>query len=270
MWVNDMKEKAMLASLLVICLMFSSCAASGFRNPLAVSTATENTEAEVSATQTTAVETIASVETTSPETTLEETVVDESLWQDAYRQVLLEKVDFLKEREPEYGIMLYGSYCLYDMDLDDVPELLVHLGSCEADASYELFTYGDSGTAIFIDYMNGSHTYNPCPYYPNEGILTVHRHMGETYIILSTVEDGKLYCDWIADYAWASYDGNMPDMPVHENELEGIEELPLFNYTDDYDHAAYVDEFDLSWNGNPETDNIRVLELVIEEAKKYQ
>lgn len=105
-----MKKRASLALLFVVCLIFSSCADEGFDDPLLpASPAASHEDTNVTELQTTAVETTQSVETTALETTQEETVADESQWQDVYRQVLQEKVTFLKEREEEYGPMLYGS-----------------------------------------------------------------------------------------------------------------------------------------------------------------
>ena len=98
-------------------------------------------------------------------------------WVGAYRAVL----DGLMLRAAEESEALYSSmecsYALYDIDKDGVPELIVKLGTCEADYHGEIYGYADGQARLMLDELGLGHSslYSD----PGEnGVIVMYGHMG--------------------------------------------------------------------------------------------
>ncbi|MBQ6372845.1 MAG: hypothetical protein IJJ22_06970, partial [Oscillospiraceae bacterium] len=63
-------------------------------------------------------------------------------WESAYASILNEKwaqIMAAEEADPDY--LGECTYTLYDIDKDQVPELILKLGTCEADYHGEIYTF---------------------------------------------------------------------------------------------------------------------------------
>ena len=96
----------------------------------------------------------------------------------------------------KYGIYLnYCSLCLYDMNQDGFPELIILTGSCEADYMYTVYTVVD-GKLINCGELSGSHS---ALYTNGSGKLVRYAgHMGVYGIDISTLDGTTLNTQEIA------------------------------------------------------------------------
>lgn len=84
---------------------------------------------------------------------------------------------------------LWGYY-LTDIDNDKKAELLVQIGTCEADARVHVYKY-KKGKAVKIDTIAAGHTSFHA--YPNhKGVIFYWGHMGYESISVITIKNGKL------------------------------------------------------------------------------
>jgi len=151
-------------------------------------------------------------------------------WEGAYSEVLGEMMDSF----PNYQYLC--SYSVYDVDNNGVPELLVKVGTCEADFEYRLFNYDPQlAVAMCFHTTSGGHTY-PCGLDDSGAVLFVGGHQGHETIIKAT------------------YDG-----------VSCTEDL-LFNAeVQEYHDFTYLDCFELDdntglqWTANPPDDNASIL-----------
>ena len=90
----------------------------------------------------------------------------------------------------EYGYGVAGYY-LYDIDKDEIPELIVRFGTCEADYDGRVYTF-DGTEVIFVgEFSMGHSSLYTCP--DENGVIYDWGHMGSQYMRKITMEDGNLY-----------------------------------------------------------------------------
>ena len=117
-------------------------------------------------------------------------------WQEAYYEVLREvrlgNDDY--EGNEEYN-NFSESYYLYDIDKDEVPELLVEYGQSEAGYYTEIYTYAD-GEAINLGEIGTGHT--TLYTWPNENaIMFYYAQMGVAQVNKVSIADGELVSEQI-------------------------------------------------------------------------
>ncbi len=116
-------------------------------------------------------------------------------WISAYRAVLdsagvERKAQLLEDFGEDYANLLECSYLVYDIDKDGIPELVLKVGTCEADYTGTVYTCRD-GQAIYVGDLNLGH----CAIYsdPKEnGIITYYGHMGYAFAERSILEGTEL------------------------------------------------------------------------------
>ncbi len=82
-----------------------------------------------------------------------------------------------------------SAYYVYDINKDNIPELIIKRGTCEADYRYDVFTYMNS-EALFIGELPGGHI-SLCSV--NEsGILLYCAHMGYEMIFEGSMSNNKI------------------------------------------------------------------------------
>ncbi len=127
-------------------------------------------------------------------------------WQSAYRELLINFSEGIYEDEvPFYGytkadaeyqeLMQNGvwpvsGYYLHDMNKDDVPELIVAFGTCEADALGHIYTF-DGEKEVFAGETGLGHTdLYTSP--DGNGIIFYWGHMGSISVSRKTMEGNEL------------------------------------------------------------------------------
>lgn len=89
----------------------------------------------------------------------------------------------------EYGYGVDGYY-LYDVDKDEVPELIVKFGTCEADYDGRLYTL-DGEHAVYVgEFPLGHSGLATCP--SQNGVILNYGHMGGAYMQKMTLKNGEL------------------------------------------------------------------------------
>ena len=80
----------------------------------------------------------------------------------------------------QYGDIYFAKYYLYDMDCDNVDEMIVMAGTCEADAQLIVYDYCN-GEIINVGYLSGGHSrvYGSSA---GEGLILHYGHMGHEVI----------------------------------------------------------------------------------------
>lgn len=112
-------------------------------------------------------------------------------WAGAYAAILDEKQAEAAAEEKAQGFEIYWSYTLYDIDKDGIPELLVKMGSCEADYHGALYTFSDGQAMLVTDEIGMGHS----SFYtdPGEnGIILMQGHMGYAWAGRLRLENGSL------------------------------------------------------------------------------
>ena len=126
-------------------------------------------------------------------------------WQDAYKTLMKElnagnfgdDLPFFGyyPGDEEYDELIgadYGvdGYYLYDVDQDDVPELIVKFGTCEADYDGRMYRF-DGEKAVYVDEFSLGHSsMASCP--RMNGIILDYGHMGVSFMQKITLVDGEL------------------------------------------------------------------------------
>lgn len=127
-------------------------------------------------------------------------ISDDSLPSDTgYKQAYKDIIEYEQERissvSPETSPDEYEEcidcYWLYDIDKDNIPELLIRYGHCEAAFHGKLYTYADGEAQLISDEVMMSHT----SFYaiPDEnGILSYWAHMGCMSCFKLILKNGKI------------------------------------------------------------------------------
>ncbi len=154
----------------------------------------------------------------------------EAGWEEAYENVIADAMlNF-----PNYQYTC--NYTVYDINKDGCPELLLKVGTCEADFEYRFFTFDPKlASATCFQSRSGSHTY-PCGLETEQAILLVAGHMGSETVTKAT-------------YSGLDY--------TEETVFSGeVEEYHDFVYLDVYE---LNDPTGLQWNGNAPDSNNNIL-----------
>ena len=112
-------------------------------------------------------------------------------WTGAYAAILDEKQAEAAAEEKTQGFDLYWCYTLYDIDKDGVPELIVKMGTCEADYHGALYTFADGQALLVTDEIGLGHS----SFYtdPGEnGIILMQGHMGYAWAGRLRLENASL------------------------------------------------------------------------------
>lgn len=116
----------------------------------------------------------------------------ETAWQKAYHDLLTEvriESKMIRKHEEAYG-GVSEVYYLYDIDKDDIPELMIRYGTCEADYYIDIYTYRE-GQAGYIGGTMAGHTafYS----WPQENaMLAFWGHMGYAFAEKVSIADGQI------------------------------------------------------------------------------
>ena len=153
-------------------------------------------------------------------------------WQEAYRGVL-DRI--IAERDPRFSreVTQENSYLLYDVEKDGTPELIVKMGTCEADYTGVLYTFRD-GAAEKVDEFGLGHSslYSD----PNEnGIIVYYGHMAYAYGMRLALENGVLNGEQIFE----------DDLYSRLQEEENAEYVPPESFVPG---ARYLDLYDAKSN----------------------
>ena len=135
----------------------------------------------------------------------EQEIKNDQFWQEAYKALMKDLVNgnFGEDipffgylpGDPEYDQLMengYGvdGYYLYDVDKDDVPELMVKFGTCEADYDGRLYTF-DGEHAVYVgEFPLGHSGLATCP--SQNGVILNYGHMGGAYMQKMTLKNGEL------------------------------------------------------------------------------
>ncbi len=84
----------------------------------------------------------------------------------------------------------YPTYCIYDIDKNNVPELIIKHGTCEADYQYSFYTY-ENGNSKYLYTTKGSHT-SLVGYPYGNGIITSCHYYRESEYSLITLNNGTI------------------------------------------------------------------------------
>ncbi|MBQ0027318.1 MAG: hypothetical protein KBS96_01825 [Lachnospiraceae bacterium] len=109
-------------------------------------------------------------------------------WQKAYRDILKNK--YIKEGNPQFDECLSQFYGLYDINKDQIPEIIIKSGTCEADYITEVYCM-DGDKAVKAGELTGGHT----AYYTNpdsNGIIEYNAHMAYAAVINVELDGSKL------------------------------------------------------------------------------
>lgn len=97
----------------------------------------------------------------------------------------------------EYGVYLnYCEYCLYDMNRDGFPELILRTGNCEADYMFTVYTVSD-GALVDCGELVGGHS--SLLINGSGDVLRYEGHMGVYNITVSTLDGTMFITKEIAD-----------------------------------------------------------------------
>lgn len=152
-------------------------------------------------------------------------------WRQAYAFML----DDIMFEFPDYQYNL--NYALYDIDENDIPEMFVKVGTCEADYSYRVFTMSEESSDIeLIDTLPASHA-SICGIQAKNAFLLWGGHMGYEWISQITLSNSRF-----------------AEMRIFDAEVENYHELePIATYEMD-------DRSGLNWSGDPAENNQQILD----------
>ena len=166
---------------------------------------------------------------------------EEPDWVGVYAAILDGKEAELRTAEAESGIPdQIWEYTLYDVDKDGVPELIVKIGTCEADYRGEVYTAASGEAQLVCDDLGLGH----CSLYTDpgrNGLILMYGHMGFAWAGRFWLENGalsseelyqddlneRLQSDPDADYV---YPGDMVPGSAYLSLYRLELRLPLYRY----------------------------------------
>ena len=80
------------------------------------------------------------------------------------------------------------AYALYDIDRDQIPELILKHGTCEADSVTNIYTVGNDANLMMVRQINGSHAVFARDD-TNGDFVLIQGHMGEMSMLWYTMND---------------------------------------------------------------------------------
>jgi hypothetical protein len=116
---------------------------------------------------------------------------EEPDWVGAYSAILDAKQAEAAAQEREAGYDLYWEYTIYDIDKDGAPELIVKMGTCEADYHGALYTFAGGQALLVTEEIGLGHS----SFYtdPDEnGIILMQGHMGYAWAQRLRLENSSL------------------------------------------------------------------------------
>ncbi|MGN0431327.1 MAG: hypothetical protein ACI4EQ_03125 [Lachnospiraceae bacterium] len=117
-------------------------------------------------------------------------------WQQAYYEVLTEvRLDNENYEGNEEYTDFSESYYLYDIDKDDIPELLVEYGFGESDYHADIYTYADGEVRNLGTIATGHTTLYTWP--EENAMMYYFAHMGGAYVDKISIIDGELVSEQI-------------------------------------------------------------------------
>lgn len=162
-------------------------------------------------------------------------------WESAYAAILNEKwAEIMAGEESDPDYLGECTYTLYDIDKDEVPELILKMGTCEADYHGEIYTFRDGGALRVCDELGLGHSsLYTCP--DENGIILMYGHMGYAEADRLTLEGNtvrsemmyednlneRLEKDPEADYV---YPGDVVPGSVYLTLFRADRQLPLRRY----------------------------------------
>ena len=114
---------------------------------------------------------------------------DAPAWAEAYRAILVRTIEQCANSLSAGGLNPSCEYLVYDVDKDGTPELLIKIGTCEADYLGRLYTMGPNGPFQVGEDLGLGHS----AFYsdPGEnGIVLMYGHMGYAMALRIRIEDG--------------------------------------------------------------------------------
>ncbi|MCF0115494.1 MAG: hypothetical protein HUJ56_09085, partial [Erysipelotrichaceae bacterium] len=156
--------------------------------------------------------------------------IDSSVWKKAYAGVI--------NTEYNQAVMNFGaivslevSYCLYDIDVNGVPELFMCTGSSYADRQCSVYSYNSDNGVYLIDVLSGFHL-DPIPYVEDNTVVMYGGITG-----LWTLEK----------YRWTS--GGLSPVESYLSKEEELYNYPDYKLLHQYE---WSDSSGLdNWSGNP-------------------
>ena len=163
---------------------------------------------------------------------------EEPAWAAAYEQVLAARRAEISAYDTDYGIPEL-TYLLYDVDKDGTPELLVKIGTCEADYHGGIYIFrGGRAFQVGEDLGLGHSSFYSDP--GENGIILMYGHMGYASASRISLKDGyaeevlyednlneRLQEDPDANYV---YPGDVIPGSVYLTLFRGDLTLPLTHY----------------------------------------
>ena len=113
---------------------------------------------------------------------------EEAAWEGAYERILSEKSRDISEGTWEYSIPEL-SYLVYDIDKDGTPELIVKIGTCEADFHGGIYTFrGGRAFQVGEELGLGHSAFYSDP--GENGVILMYGHMGYAMASRISIMDG--------------------------------------------------------------------------------
>ena len=129
-----------------------------------------------------------------------------------------------------YNEKFYPTYTVYDVDKDGTPELMIKIGSCEADHAYKIYTV-KSENAVLLGDIPGSHT----ALYGKDGengMLSQNAYQGSELIKKISIIDGKISEETVSSRAIGN-NGSYTELDNHLEEVETIDYSLLYDVMGD-------------------------------------
>lgn len=102
-------------------------------------------------------------------------------------------------------MMLWCDYTIYDIDKDSIPELIIDIGSDQADRRIHIYTF-ENGQAKYIGESWSSHSYFASIPDKN-GIMKINAHSSQQYAEILSIKDGiindeELFYKYLTSEEW--------------------------------------------------------------------
>lgn len=206
-----MKMRKLIAKILIIAVISTMLIGCGKKAENIPENPTQSTEGEqqeetVTEVDTAVVEVEDGADVTETEAEVEETALEKVFpgevtltdevyeyyckedWQKVYKDIVAGASN--PEDEFDYNMFNLAVYGLYDIDKDNVPELLVTTGTCEADYQTDIYKY-ENGSAKHAGIIYSGHT-QFYTYPDGNGIIQHYAHMGYASALLFKLEGGEI------------------------------------------------------------------------------
>ena len=181
-------------------------------------------------------------------------------WQESYSELL----DRFMRDYPDYRYTC--CYSMYDIDSDGVPEILIKLGTCEADFEYRVYTYPEgtrlTATPTMLGSFDGGHA-SVCGISDHDSFLVWYGHMGWEQISEMTLTNGSLSASTLFSGSDLASYHELTALPIYElDDLSGLDW-----YGDPVEDNRYaLDNFD---PGTDTADGDWLAQYLVESPDRY-